>query len=238
MPNLPSVLPSASRVSPTGSLGRSNIKASSSVFNQNGQSAKDKAVTSVNALGRKKTAPSSSIFDDHCEAKTSIFSRPTGAVTSINRPVTEKSATEADDLRYNYVRRLIKARQDKEQKEAAKKGMVINKEGKMVPAKTPGKLEMHLGTGASFHRGLRGGLDKTLKKMIRQNRFTMRNISATDRKMLGDIISKHAATRATGAGYGWSDKKRMKNEIQQLYDSKQISKVDMQDFKEIIEQLE
>lgn len=141
MPNLPSILPSTGRISPTGSLGRSSIKASSSIFNQNGQSAKDRAVTSVNALGRRKTTPTSSIFDDRRETKTSIFSRPAGAVTSINRPVTEKSATEADDLRYNYVRGLIKARQAKEQKEAAKKGMIINKDGKMVPAKISKKLK-------------------------------------------------------------------------------------------------
>ncbi len=229
-------IPTGRQTNPLRAIGRLNNNASTSVFNQG---EKNKAVTSINALGRKKTAPSTSIFDDHSETKTSIFSRSAGAVTSINRPVIEKSAAEADDLRYSYVRRLIKARQAKEQVEAAKKGLTLTKDGKAVAiAPVNEKFKMHLGTGASFHRGLRGGLDKTLKKMVKQNRQSMKNISVADRKVIGDIIAKHAANRTTGTGYGWSDKKQMKNEVQQLYESNRISKVDMQDFKTIIEQLE
>ena len=97
---------------------------------------------------------------------------------------------------------------------------------------------MRLGTGATFHRGLRGGLDKTMKKMFRKHKYAMRNISTADRQLLGDIIAKHAANRATGVGYGWYDKKRMKNEVQQLYESRKISKVDMLQFKKIVEELE
>jgi len=236
MPNLPSVLPGSSHTPASMSLGRLNISRKTSIFSQADN--KNKAVTSISDLSQKKQTPSSSIFDDHKENKTSIFSRQTNSTTSINRPEKEASTIETDDLRYNYVRRLIKARQAKEQKEAAQKGLTITKDGKTM-ATTPAneKFKMHLGTGASFHRGLRGGLDKTLKRMVKRNRQTMKNISAADRKILGDIISKHAANRTTGVGYGWSDKKRMKNEVQQLYESHHISKADMQDFKTIIEQL-
>jgi hypothetical protein len=74
--------------------------------------------------------------------------------------------------------------------------------------------------------------------MVRQNRFTMRNISPADRKKLGDIIAKHAANRTTGVGYSWRDRKRMKEEVQQLYESHEIKKKDMKDFKTILDQLE
>jgi hypothetical protein len=219
------------------SLGRLTTPKSTSIFNR--ANAKNQAVTSISNLGREKQAPSTSIFDDHKDTKTSIFSRPTNPVTSINRPVQESSAAEADDMRYDYVRRLIKARQAKEQKEAAQKGMAITKEGKTVSITPAGeKLKMRLGTGATFHRGLRGGLDKTMKKMFRKHKYVMRNISTADRQLLGDIIAKHAANRTTGVGYGWYDKKRMKNEVQQLYESRKISKVDMLQFKKIVEELE
>ena len=218
------------------SFGRQNLPKRTSILGR--ADGKGKPVTSIYDVGNEKRPPSSSVFDDRRDVKSSVFSRPTDLTTSVNRPRQEGAQTEADDLRYSYVRKLIKARQAKEQRDAAQKGMVIDKEGKMVSTKIPGKLEMHLGTGATFHRGLRGGLDKTMKKMFRQHKYTMRNISATDRQLLGDIIAKHAANRGTGVGYGWADKKRMKNEVQQLYNAKKISKVDMGDFKKIIEQLE
>lgn len=231
MSNLPAILPSSSKTPASMSFGRLGVQKSTSIFNRTGN--KNQATTSISDLGKEKQAPSTSIFDNRRETKTSIFSRPTNPVTSINRPEKEASTTEADDLRYNYVRKLIKARQVKEQEKAG------TKEGKPTSIATTGdKLKMRLGTGATFHRSLRGGLDKTMKKMFRKHKYTLRNISPADRQMLGDIIAKHAANRTTGVGYGWYDKKRMKNEVQQLYESHKISKVDMLQFKKIVEELE
>ena len=125
MSNLPGILPTSNKTPPSMSLRRLTTPKSTSIFNRT--NAKNQAVTSVSSLGREKQATSTSVFDDHKETKTSIFSRPTNPVTSINRPVQESATTEADDMRYDYVRRLIKARQVKEQKEAAKKGMAKQK---------------------------------------------------------------------------------------------------------------
>jgi len=236
MPNLPGVLPCTGASSASSSIGGRNIIKRTSVFGR--ADGKDVPVTSVFNAGKAKRPPSSSISDDHSDVKTSIFSRPDGSSTSINRPRgQERGAVEADDLRYGYVRRLIKERQAKEREEAKKNG-IITAEGKPVIPSAQEKMRIKLGTGASFHRGLRGGLDKTLKKLVKTNRLAMKNISAADRKLLGDIISKHAANRVTGVGYGWGDKKRMKEETQKLFESNTISKNDAQDFKTIIDQLE
>jgi len=73
MPNLPSVLPGSSHTPASMSLGRLNISRKTSIFSQADN--KNKAVTSISDLSQKKQTPSSSIFDDHKENKTSIFSR-------------------------------------------------------------------------------------------------------------------------------------------------------------------
>ncbi len=214
---LPSILPSGSRENtPFLSSSRSQAKVSVSQGSQ-------RPVTSIANVGRGAAS----------------------AVSSINRPAADSSGQKSDDLRYAYVQRMIKARKEKEARVAKFAGKpVAGQKATATGSKLPTskeamqkKFTLKMGTGVTFHRGLRGGLDKTLKKLIRINRVTFKNISPKDREFISGIIAKHAQSRTTGAGYGWSDKRNMKMEVELARRTGKISFEDMKDFKRMIDLL-
>lgn len=169
------------------------------------------------------------------------------ALSSINRSTPDDSKQKSDDLRYAYVQRMIKARKEKEAQAAKFGGKPLAPTDKVVKTDSKvgrEKLEIQkkfglkMGTGTSFSRGLRGGLDKTLKKMRRQYRVTLGSLQPKDLDFIGDVISKHAKYRATGSGYGWSDRKNMKIEVERARQEGQISNLDAKNMKKMIDLLE
>lgn len=215
MANLPAVLPSAGREK-TPFLSSSRSQAKVSVSQVRGDQG---PVTSIANVGRGATS----------------------AMSSINRPAQDGSGQKSDDLRYAYVQRMIKARKEKEARAAKFAGKpVAGAAGSKPPTAKElmqKKFTLKMGTGVTFHRGLRGGLDKTLKRLIRMNRVTFKNISPKDREFISGIIAKHAQNRTTGAGYGWSDKRNMKMEVELARRTGKISFEDMKDFKRMIDLL-
>jgi len=212
--NLPAVLPSGSREN-TPFLSSSRNQASVSISQIRGNQGPVTSIANVN----KGT---------------------TSATSSINRSTQSASGQKPDDLRYAYVQRMIKARKEKEVRAAKFAGKSVATDGSKIPTSketVQKKFTLKMGTGVSFHRGLRGGLDKTLKKLIRINRVTFKNISPKDREFISGIIAKHARNRTTGAGYGWSDKRNMKMEIETARRTGKISFEDMKDFKRMIDLL-
>lgn len=213
--NLPAVLPSGSRENtPFLSSSRNQPKVSVSQMRGN-----QGPVTSIANVNRGATP----------------------ATSSIGRSAQNASGQKPDDLRYAYVQRMIKARKEKEVRAAKFAGKPVAGAAGSKPPTTKEamqkKFTLKMGTGATFHRGLRGGLDKTLKRLIRVNRVTFRNISPKDREFISGIIAKHAQHRTTGAGYGWSDKRNMKMEVELARRTGKISFEDMKDFKRIIDLL-
>lgn len=216
--NLPAVLPSGSRdKTPFLSSERNNAKVS--VSQMRGNQGPVTSIANVNRAGAS-------------------------AVSSINRPAQGTEAQKSDDFRYAYVQRMIKARKEKEARAAKFAGKPAAVKGAAADSKPPTtkeafqkKFTLKMGTGASFHRGLRGGLNKTLKKMRRQYRSTLGSLQPRDLQFIGDIISKHARYRSTGSGYGWSDKKNMKIEVERARQAGKISYLDAKSMKRMVDLL-
>lgn len=215
--NLPAILPSGSREK-TAFLS----------------STRDNAVVSVSQGSQR---PVTSIA--------SVNRGATSAVSSINRPATDSSGQKSDDLRYAYVQRMIKAKKEKEARAAKFTGKPATVKGATADSKPPTtkeafqkKFSLKMGTGVSFHRGLRGGLNKTLLKMRRQYRSTLSSLQPKDLRFIGDIVSKHAKNRSTGSGYGWSDKRNMKIEVERARQAGKISYIDAKSMKRMVDLLE
>jgi len=123
----------------------------------------------------------------------------------------------ADDRRYSYVRRLIKQRQAAE---AA--------EGK-------GEAAFGVHTGSQFRGKL---LHKQFGKLIRANRATYNTIGAKERAFFEDLVKNHAAGKATGAGFHRHDRLSMRMEVEKARQAGQLSHINAQHFKKLIDGLE
>ena len=221
---LPPILPSNNLKTPSGVGGPARAQ-DFSVSKLQYQ--KDRASASVSASqvdrsrqGRSGPATSISSIGGKQNAVTST-ARNQGAKRSIydNEYVDETR----ERLRHKYVRGLIKER--KVEEEAAK-------------APKPSKFKFSMGTGKSFKRGIRGGLDKKLRKSIFKHRASFKHLSKDDRKVFGDIIQSSAAGRSTGVGYAHGDRRRMKLKVEQQRKTGKISYTDSKTFKKMIDQLE
>lgn len=173
---------------------------------------RNRATTSISRAGQDNTTVSTSI---------SHQGRP-------QHQTFEDSSGDAvrDRLRYQYVRRLIRARQEREAAEVR------------AAAQGDTKHTINLGTGATFSRKIRGGFNKVFSKMVRKNPSTYKHVSAQDKQVLGNIIQKHAQARPTGTGFSFGDRKRMKIEVEQARRKGVISKDDSKDFKKIVGNLD
>ncbi|MFA6427152.1 MAG: hypothetical protein WCW16_01745 [Candidatus Magasanikbacteria bacterium] len=187
---------------------------------------REQAKTSITHVGQAASTPATSSI-------TRVGSQNTGPTTSISHPGVSTSQSEdlgsdqevRDRLRYQYIRKMAKERQT-QQAAAAK---TISPDDK--------KYTLNMGTGVSFSRKIRGGFDKTFGKMVRKNPASFKNISKADRKVLGDIVQKHAGARRTGTGYLYGDRKRMKIEVEQARKKGTISTADSKDMKKIVDKL-
>lgn len=191
----------------------------------------------------KPTTSMSRAIGGSTKVSTSI-SHPEGsgfkATTSISRPaVVEESfgreqmgEEERDDLRYNYVRRLVKARLAKEQEKTLQKvekqvGDVYSKSVKNVGFST-GKTTRMTGTQ---------GMKMKLHRMIKENPATYKNLSSKDRDYILGLIDSHASKLPTGGSFGRSIRKSMTKQIRKDVGKGTISRYDAKDFKNIINQL-
>lgn len=144
--------------------------------------------------------------------------------TSINRPAVERDAAGsmqsdagADDRRYSYVRRLIKQRQATE----------------AADGKGGGAFGVH--TGSQF-RGKT--MHKQFGKLIRANRATYNTIGPKERAFFEDLVKSHAAHKATGAGFHRHDRLSMRMEVEKARQAGQLSYINAQHFKKLIDGLE
>ncbi|MFH1946562.1 MAG: hypothetical protein ABIJ23_00165 [Candidatus Magasanikbacteria bacterium] len=162
------------------------------------------------------------------------------ATTSISRPAVvsdslskdQMSNEERDDLRYNYIRRLVKVRQAKEKEEALKKAEVGARDvyGKVMEKAgfSTGKLSRMSGTQ---------GMKMKLRRAVVKSPETYKNLSAKDREYILQLIDSHASKLPTGGSFSRLIRKSMKKQIKKDKSKVGLSKQDVQDFKRMIDQL-
>lgn len=145
--------------------------------------------------------------------------------TSISRPAVERDATGsmqsdpgADDRRYSYVRRLIKQRQATE-----------------TAAGGGEKSAFGVHTGSQFRGKM---VHKQFGKLIRANRATYNTIGPKERAFFEDLLKSHAAGKATGAGFHRHDRLSMRMEVEKARQAGQLSYINAQHFKKLIDGLE
>ncbi|MBT4120449.1 MAG: hypothetical protein HOA57_01505 [Candidatus Magasanikbacteria bacterium] len=201
----------------TTHLGRDSIKrAKTSMSRAMGESTKiSTSITHPEGIGQKAT--------------TSI-SRPAEVDESLSRE--NMGDQERDELRYNYIRRMVKARQAKEKAEALKNAETGAKDvyGKAVEKAgfSTGKLSRMSGTQ---------GMKMKLRRAVMKSPATYKNLSAKDREYILQLIDSHASKLPTGGSFGRLVRKSMKKQIKKDKGKVGFSKQDVQDFKKMIDQL-
>ncbi|MBU2541963.1 hypothetical protein KJ785_00175 [Patescibacteria group bacterium] len=199
------------------------------------------------SLGRdstkKPTTSMSRAMGDSTKVSTSV-SHPGGAgldaTTSISRPAVvveslgreQMSEEERDDLRYNYVRRLVKARLAKEHEKSVQKA---EKQVGDVYSKSVEKVGFS--TGKTARMSGTQGMKMKLHRMIKENPSTYKNLSSKDRDYILGLIDYHASKLPTGGSFGRSIRKSIKKQIRKDVGKGDISRYDAKDFKNIIDQL-
>jgi hypothetical protein len=156
-----------------------------------------------------------------------------GATTSIAHSG-EESVLPGDDvgddevrdrLRWQHIRRIM---QEKKAAEVAASQV------------EPSKYEVPgMGTGSVFARRSPAwqSAERQLYKKVRQERATLKNIDAKDRKYFLDVVEGHAKKLMTGVGFGRSTRKKMKFKIEKDRQKGVVSKADASDFKKMIDEL-
>lgn len=98
---------------------------------------------------------------------------------------------------------------------------------------------IHIKTGGTYSKGGWGGTKKTLKKVFKKGKYSKyKNLSASDKKHLEQIVEEGGAHGFKGGGYGYSTKKAMGAKAWKKYKSGDISKEDYKDFKGVIRDLD
>lgn len=244
MPNtLPPVLPTLPSKGSTGSVGRHAQDFSVTKLQQH-EDVKNARVSIGQAMRVKAgdAGPTTSIgraMGSATKASVSISDRDQGETptTSVSRGIKAKHSVYdqegfdgegREEMRYDYMRRLMRQRQAKERELAKKAGKtILGKEG---------NYKMKLGgTGVSFTRGTKWGFRRNLQKFIKQNRQTFKNISSKDAAFFEDLVSKHASSKTTGDAFTYGQKRKMKMEIENARRGGQITFEDAKDFKKLVD---
>lgn len=105
------------------------------------------------------------------------------------------------------------------------------------PPKKDSAYSMHVGTGSGFRRGGKTGLDKTLSHKALHDRSSFSGVSKSDRKILADVIEKHAKNVSTGSKLGYSARLSMKESLEQARQKGDLSTGNATRFKKIIDEL-
>lgn len=129
--------------------------------------------------------------------------------------------TEArEDARYDYMQRLIKARQAKQQKLSSNQSKGLS-----------------VGTGHSMHHSGAGGFHKQMGKFFRENRTKFSHLSGEQKAVLENTIENRLEHKATGSEISRYDKAAMKKEINKAHDQGKINYRTTQQFKKIVGKL-
>lgn len=99
------------------------------------------------------------------------------------------------------------------------------------------EFSLKVGTGAAFKRTGRGGLDKKLAHLAMKDKVTFSGISESDRKLIGDIIGKHAKNLSTGSELDRMARLEMKESVQHAHTSGTITDSDRRKMLTIIDEL-
>ena len=106
-----------------------------------------------------------------------------------------------------------------------------------TPPSKPSKFHLDVKTGVGFNQYGKGGLDKSLNKMVRQGASTFSNVSGSDKKFLEDLIAEHAKHLPSGSSFSYSTKQDIKGKIEHARQSGTISSTDSSEFKKIVDSL-
>lgn len=181
-----------------------------------------KASTSINRVMNRNSGQRASTSIHHPGGET------TKAVTSILRPEHERRQINeeyfdqeaADERRYAYMQRKIRARKKKEAEEGND------------------RHKFKVGTGNSLTVSGASGLHKSLRRFLWKYRSTYKNISEKDRKYFEKFLIKHAGNKKTGSSFGYSKKRQMRLEIIDARKKGIISREDEKDFRKLINNLD
>lgn len=226
MPNLPPVIPRASSAPssigrPTSSIGRAQQINISKLQQEKDREAATTSI--VGAIRRKEgkdnQGPTTSINRASGQAAPSTSVFHPGAVQDGGEG---ESEAVRDHLRYQYIRKMMKEKKQAEAQAAAE------------AAKNQG---IHIGTGGALSVNSIGGLKKTLGKLYKNNRSEFKDMSASDKALLQKIIQSKAASKSTGSGFGFSDKRKMSEEAYKNYKSGTITYEKYKHFKSVIDDI-
>lgn len=166
---------------------------------------KQKPTTSVNRVGSLATSASTSVAHMGVENNPENYNQ-----------------NEADDKRYDYIRRLA---------------MDKNKEREEIEGQN-NVYDIGVKTGGGFRtRGL-SSVKRKLNRLYYSAPTTFKNIDKEDRKYIADKIGEHSKKVRIGVGFGRQVRKKMKREIEKDRQKGIISKVDSQDMKKIVDNLQ
>ncbi len=98
---------------------------------------------------------------------------------------------------------------------------------------------IHIKTGGTYSKEGWGGTKKTLKKELLSGKHSKyKNLSATDKKHLEEIVEEGGAHGLVGGSYSYSSKKSMGQRAWKKYKKGDISKQDYKTFKGVIRNLD
>jgi hypothetical protein len=202
-----------------------------------------KATTSIGRAIRRDSgsAPSTSISHPGGyaqDATTSINHQQGNVKRSVNEQAGYDEQAEADNRRYSYMQRRIRARKAKARIAEAKEAKKVEKEVKKMTTTSSGKHKLSVGAGGTFTKGGSSGLHRRLGKFFKKHRDTYKNVSKSDRDFFEGLLTEQASKKRTGTSYGFREKKAMKSKVNKAWRSGQISKQDASDFKNIIGNLD
>ncbi len=210
----------------SGRMGGVNPRAQNlSVSRLNYQKSIDNAKVSTNQVSNPGARALSSI--SRLNNKNTVSTSINGKKRDLNQESTN-SDSEADDKRYEYVRRLAMARRQKKEAEAS-----------ALSAKPePNKYDIGVTTGTGFGRKFQVGLDrKFFKTAQKQSRASFKHLDKSDRKYFLDLVEKHATKVRVGTGLGRQVRKGIKMQIERDRRKGVISLEDARDLKKFTDNL-
>ncbi len=225
--NLPPTLPGSSRPNTGLPLGGVQRAQNVSVTKLQQHAERENAAVSINqALSRTPHAASGyqkSTSIHHLDGSKSTVSAVTNDRAKRSVYDTEYYDEEADKKRYDYVRRLIAQRK-------AKEGEGVEEEtgenSRYAFAMKGGKnLKL---TGVS-------GLHKHMGKFFKKYRGTYSNLSKKDKAFFEGMVTQYAKHKSTGSSFGFSEKRRMRWDVEKARRQGTISYEDARDFKKLID---
>lgn len=208
MPQLPPNLPlNLGRVAPSVSSGRIGSAQNFSVSKLNYRKDIDNAKVSMNQINSKQSGATSSV------AHVGEFKK-TNSVYGANYD------SEADDKRYDYVRRLAMAKR-KEKEDAAAENI----------------YSAGVKTGSLFKTAGVTGLRRNLIRARYQKPGEFKNLSSKDRQYFEDLVKKYVKGVPTGVGIGHNARRAMKQHILRDQRKGLVNVEDAKDFNNMIDAL-